>query len=162
MVNESKCWSCGNAVPNLITGAGCSWSKEFKPVDGWKADRHILYKNTCREIESYHVKTCPLFRRDGEIRAWSHGRKRAEKPDMKLTTRFTCVETGVVVYGMANAARYVIESGFSKIKQKSVQTMMCCASLKKREFVKFGLHWKAEPVTIEKSRCKEKKDAIRK
>lgn len=36
---DTLCWTCLNAVPNLDGSIGCSWSKELKPVDGWKAKK---------------------------------------------------------------------------------------------------------------------------
>lgn len=63
--NLSLCWDCANAC-----SSGCSWSKSFKPVDGWKADRHDIkissgYNGGLIESydESYMVYECPQFER---------------------------------------------------------------------------------------------------
>lgn len=56
------CWTCTRPG----TG-GCSWDKEFKPVEGWKAERNDLWttgKN--RYTESYIVEECPLYTEDRE------------------------------------------------------------------------------------------------
>lgn len=55
------CWECANA-----TGS-CSWSKSFKPVDGWKAKKTTLnlgysaYSGKPKKAVSYIVKKCPEF-----------------------------------------------------------------------------------------------------
>lgn len=43
-ITPSLCWSCKNAVPKIRDGkyiCGCSWSKDFQPVEGWTAEKHI-------------------------------------------------------------------------------------------------------------------------
>jgi hypothetical protein len=55
------CWDCKNAVK------GCSWSKDFKPVDGWEAiPTKILQKDNRfgrydKTLNSYIVISCPQF-----------------------------------------------------------------------------------------------------
>ena len=63
---ETLCWYCSNAVPNPKTGKGCSWSKEFKPVEGWVAEKTLIVTRAEgeRPIPSYIVYDCPLFDRD--------------------------------------------------------------------------------------------------
>ena len=58
---DALCWDCKNAVPGIQKG--CPWSREFKPVKGWSAERRDLEINRCRDgrIESYLVLGCPLF-----------------------------------------------------------------------------------------------------
>ena len=53
------CWDCENAVGR------CSWSKDFKPIDGWTAE-YVPDK------DSYYVEACPQFQRD----AYGGGAKR--------------------------------------------------------------------------------------
>lgn len=57
--SNSICWECSNAVP--ANGYGCSWSRKFEPVKGWIAERHLIKKKGCRELESYCVKMCPQY-----------------------------------------------------------------------------------------------------
>ncbi len=52
---KSLCWSCANAVPN--SHHGCSWSREFEPVEGWTAEHDIIK-------DSYRVQECPEFKPD--------------------------------------------------------------------------------------------------
>ena len=56
------CWKCEKAC------GGCSWSADFKPVDGWKAKKTIISANhgngSALEIESYLVRSCPKFSDD--------------------------------------------------------------------------------------------------
>lgn len=54
---DSLCWDCKNA-----TCSGCSWSKEFKPVAGWKAEK--ILKDPQTFGETYKVKSCPKFEPD--------------------------------------------------------------------------------------------------
>ncbi len=61
---ETLCWRCKNAVPSK--SSGCSWSREFKPVEGWTADRRDLKMGKEKigdYIESYFVHKCPKFER---------------------------------------------------------------------------------------------------
>ena len=65
--DDSLCWECRNAVPNIEKLQGCSWSIFFIPVKGWDADPTIV-KNGLREdgvvippARSYYVKDCPYF-----------------------------------------------------------------------------------------------------
>lgn len=66
---ETLCWYCANSVPNPNTGKGCSWSKEFKPVEGWNAEETLVIsrpdngEGECA-IQSYIVRGCPCFDRD--------------------------------------------------------------------------------------------------
>lgn len=58
------CWNCSNATGN------CSWSKNFTPIDGWKAKKTILnlgysdYSGKPKKAVSYIVKKCPEFEPD--------------------------------------------------------------------------------------------------
>ena len=51
------CWMCKNAC------GFCSWSKEFKPVEGWTAERNDMQVHN-RLDESYIVYECPEFEQD--------------------------------------------------------------------------------------------------
>ena len=58
---NSLCWECKRAY------GGCSWSRDFVPVEGWEAEATII--NGVREgkkplVKSYDVKRCPLFVQD--------------------------------------------------------------------------------------------------
>lgn len=54
------CWFCDKA-----TCSGCSWSKEFKPVEGWDAEPTLVTqwsgKGKPRQTSSYMVYSCPDF-----------------------------------------------------------------------------------------------------
>lgn len=58
----SICWDCANA-----TGK-CSWSdsREYKPVEGWKAVRNDIKVANGVMAESYLVTECPEFKPDAE------------------------------------------------------------------------------------------------
>lgn len=51
------CWSCENAC------CGCSWSRSFKPVDGWTAVPTKVFAKT-DFIASYRVMKCPQYKSD--------------------------------------------------------------------------------------------------
>lgn len=55
MAKETLCWNCQNAC-----NSGCSWSKNFIPVEGWEATPTISDRFT--NTESYHVHKCPQFK----------------------------------------------------------------------------------------------------
>lgn len=60
----SICWDCKNAVPG--ERRGCSWSREFRPVEGWEALRRDIRpvkrrRRTPPAHESYRVLCCPRF-----------------------------------------------------------------------------------------------------
>lgn len=51
----SKCFDCAKA------GGGCSWSRDYVPVPGWRAEPIKLRANGRVEREdSYKVFSCPL------------------------------------------------------------------------------------------------------
>lgn len=59
--NQNICWDCQKAT------GGCSWSRNFTPVEGWEAElipyqpwknKHINFSDT------YHITKCPEFVED--------------------------------------------------------------------------------------------------
>lgn len=50
MKRDTLCWKCN------LTGGNCEWSKEFKPVPGWKAKACKIEGE-----DSYLVTKCPKF-----------------------------------------------------------------------------------------------------
>lgn len=66
--SKTICWDCRNAVPD--DKYGCSWSMDFIPVEGWKAEQTTImgysYGKKKKYNTSYSVKKCPLFIRDAE------------------------------------------------------------------------------------------------
>lgn len=62
MLSTSICWNCERCYGR------CSWSREFKPVKGWKATAttviNVIGTGKYRKgkpTPSYHVQECPLF-----------------------------------------------------------------------------------------------------
>lgn len=49
------CWKCSRACGK------CSWSKNFTPVEGWRAKPTQVRESHAGTIESYIVYDCPLF-----------------------------------------------------------------------------------------------------
>lgn len=64
---ETICFNCINAVPNAKKGTGCSWSKNYEPVEGWKAKKTMIINRELTDndgdymIPSYRVDECPTF-----------------------------------------------------------------------------------------------------
>lgn len=56
IANKSICWGCLHAVPDPDLKAGCPWSKEAKPVKGWKTMQRTQV-NGARTVLS-----CPLYK----------------------------------------------------------------------------------------------------
>lgn len=65
----SPCWGCANAVPDPASGAGCRWSADGEPVDGWEAEP-VRIRNVTRTpggdylylTPSYRIRSCPARR----------------------------------------------------------------------------------------------------
>ena len=53
-MKESLCWECTN------TCGGCSWTKEFKPVEGWTIQETQISMGS-KIVDSCIVLTCPKF-----------------------------------------------------------------------------------------------------
>lgn len=52
----TKCWTCKNAC------GGCSWSREFIPVNCWKAEKRRIAANVGYE-ETYMIYDCPEYKK---------------------------------------------------------------------------------------------------
>lgn len=59
-MRETKCWTCKNS------SGGCSWSRGFRPVEGWDADRTVI-KGKEGYVESFLVKECPMYEKEKSI-----------------------------------------------------------------------------------------------
>ena len=66
--NYQLCWCCSKAC------GGCSWSRKFEHVEGWKATHHRLCfekaKNgrKSRWVDTYDIQECPEFELLQEIK----------------------------------------------------------------------------------------------
>ena len=64
-INKTLCWNCARA-----TGPGmCSWAEEFKPVEGWIAEKTKLSLGRDGNISSYFVGYCPEYLDDTDAPA---------------------------------------------------------------------------------------------
>lgn len=54
---EQPCCTCRKFC------GGCSWSKDFTPVDGWKAIPTIIHHGDNRDIPSFKIMFCPKYER---------------------------------------------------------------------------------------------------
>lgn len=63
---QTLCWKCQRSFDPEVR---CSWAKEFKPVEGWEAEKRLQlvrgYKTKSYSLESYMVYKCPLYMHDG-------------------------------------------------------------------------------------------------
>lgn len=64
------CEFCANAIPDA-KGHGCSWSRDFVPVDGWIATP-VLRPIGPKTMQTYCVHECPQLIEEPE---------RTESPD---------------------------------------------------------------------------------
>lgn len=59
--HEQPCYTCKKAT------GGCSWSRWFKPVKGWKAKPTVIhhghYHGKERTLDSYAIIECPEYER---------------------------------------------------------------------------------------------------
>lgn len=55
------CWDCANATNN-----DCPWVDRAEPVPGWGAKKTKIRKGGKVICESYHIRSCPKFKRDAE------------------------------------------------------------------------------------------------
>lgn len=51
------CWTCQNAC------GGCSWSRDFEPVKGWKAKPNYLQSNG-EHAATYKIIECPEYKKE--------------------------------------------------------------------------------------------------
>lgn len=68
---RTLCWDCERAC------CGCSWSRNFEPVVGWKARPVNIKQRGAQTTGSFIVYECPGFKRD----AIDYGMKWAYKPN---------------------------------------------------------------------------------
>lgn len=54
MRDRTLCWKCGNC-------GNCSWSRSFKPVEGWNA-KPTCFVDREKVVHSYIVASCPEFK----------------------------------------------------------------------------------------------------
>lgn len=55
--SEQLCCTCKNCY------GGCSWSRDFTPVDGWDAIPTIIKQQWGKQIGSFAIRDCPLYER---------------------------------------------------------------------------------------------------
>ena len=53
------CWVCQNCF------GGCSWSRDYIPVEGWKAKATTVQRQPREGVASYLVLSCPEFLPEG-------------------------------------------------------------------------------------------------
>ena len=66
------CWTCTKYL------GGCPWSARFEPVPGWKAKpvkRRAMPHSAKEYVDTYDIKSCPLYENDGSLPPEERGRK---------------------------------------------------------------------------------------
>lgn len=53
-LSEQLCWNCAKC-----TGS-CSWSKDFRPIEGWTATS-VYRRDGGRNVHTYNIIACPEF-----------------------------------------------------------------------------------------------------
>ena len=109
---QTLCWRCQRATN--APGMGCSWSRQVnpEPVEGWEADptsmagNHYYYKGMALEVQSYVVRSCPLFVADAGNRPLTECKSWLIEIDGEwLTTRETRKRLGLArnkIYALIN------------------------------------------------------------
>ena len=60
-LSDQPCWDCKKAL------GGCSWSRDFTPVEGWiatptyKAGNYSKKRGRLPPMKSYQIEYCPEF-----------------------------------------------------------------------------------------------------
>lgn len=71
------CWTCTKYL------GGCPWSARFEPVPGWKAKpvkRRAMPHSAKEYVDTYDIKSCPLYVNDGSLPPEERGRKPVKGP----------------------------------------------------------------------------------
>ena len=71
------CWTCTKYL------GGCPWSARFEPVPGWKAKpvkRRAMPHSAKEYVDTYDIKSCPLYVNDGSLPPEERGRKPVKRP----------------------------------------------------------------------------------
>lgn len=95
ITGQTLCWRCRRATN--APGMGCSWSRRAdpEPVEGWEARETTLKgsdyyhgKNYTTIIQSYVIRTCPLFLPDNKTETHSTNKRWIVEMDGEwVTTR---------------------------------------------------------------------------
>lgn len=147
----SLCWYCANAVPNAEHG--CSWSRKFKPVEGWTAKETKVNVANC-PCGSFHVYECPQFVRDCDNLGGSSCQT-AEPPKKKprYSYELTALDIGKKFINAPQAARWLrkqgVETDFRNLSDRMHQR---AESSEGREFRAYGYRWQAKKVREQKIR----------
>lgn len=83
------CWTC------LRYCGGCPWSARFEPVPGWDAEPvKKSANNTNLPLDTYDIKSCPMYINDGSLPPEERGRKpvRVKEPGNKKGTNWLSPE----------------------------------------------------------------------
>lgn len=64
---DTICWKCKNTK--------CDWSRKFKPVENWQAEKVRVKIQNNTEVDSYIVRSCPEFTTQQKAIKSSYGHK---------------------------------------------------------------------------------------
>lgn len=93
MPKEQLCWTCQNAC------GGCSWSASLTPVEGWTATPSTIKSAKSKEVPTYHIDECPLYKPD---------RTQRPKPKRKKGKGITNGEKNLIL-GLYNEGMTITE-----------------------------------------------------
>ena len=71
------CWTCTKYL------GGCPWSARFEPVPGWDAEpvkRRAMPHSAKEYVDTYDIKSCPMYVNDGSLPPEERGRKPVKRP----------------------------------------------------------------------------------
>lgn len=126
--HSTLCWDCKKSF------GGCAWSREFKPIEGWKAKLTKIKNGVgiyTRNTDSFDVYECPEFelreRLKGKRTTEKKVRKESKKANINSIKRFL-EECGVSQaqlasksqLGRATVSRWVNRCGGSQNSLKKI------------------------------------------
>lgn len=85
---QTLCWSCAKATGRY---GGCSWERNYTPVEGWTAEGRImktLINGEYYGIQSYNVVDCPLYLSDNAAKCVTEAEYLANLTPPLMDTKF--------------------------------------------------------------------------
>lgn len=83
---ETLCVYCKRSTPGPLE---CSWARDFRPVEGWKAKERVYKNNNGAVLNSYQVDECPQFIPDRMCGGCVYGRV-CKRPQRKKGEAHKC------------------------------------------------------------------------
>ena len=142
-MNNTLCWDCQNAVPDLEGKRGCNWSRHHKPVEGWDAVRQI-HATVAYSYVSYEVIKCPQFLADERYIPVDYQRilqltRKGQRRIPIYRQMFEITQTKMANdLGKTRSWLYQIENNYRKLTEEELEQIANYLAVDKSEFIKGG------------------------